>query len=311
MNIDSKQTIKTACGDNLYYWVLFLCMGSICAMIPAIALRSATGNAFWNGLAQLAAAVVAVLLLRRRVHRQQAKGLLYTTVDSVDDAVLAHDRRLGLVRILVVMFIVLAYSNAWNGLFGLVERGLNVLGYTASSASGLFSDYGDAIPELLYVGIVGPIAEELVWRGFIMRGLQPVGRNLAIVLSALMFGLMHGNLYQIPFAFGIGLMLGYVAMEYSIYDAMILHVINNSLFNIGLIYLNRFNGTLANVVGYGGTIVGAVIIVYLLVRYHGSIREYIAAGHAEKGTARYVWNIWFILFLIAVLAASLLTIQPL
>lgn len=313
MSIDSKRTIKAACGDNLFYWVLLQCLTGVFTVIFNVAVGQETvnGSLSWKGVIHIASVVVAILLLRQKAHRQQAKGRLFTTVDSVDDTVLAHDRRLGLIGILAVSFMIMAYGVAWEAIFGLAERGLNAVGYTASGSAAQFSNYENAIPWMLYVGIIGPIAEELVWRGVVLRGLQPIGKNLAIVLSGVMFGLMHGNIYQAPVCIITGILWGYIAMEYSIYDTMILHIINNSLLNIALVYLYGYNVTIYNVVFYGGAIVGAVIILYLLARYHGSLREYIAAGHAEPGTVRYVWNIWFILFLILILAACLSAIKPL
>jgi hypothetical protein len=49
-----------------------------------------------------------------------------------------------------------------------------------------------------------------------------------------MFGIFHGNFTQIPFAFIVGLILGYVALEYNITWAMVLHMINNLLLADGL-----------------------------------------------------------------------------
>lgn len=313
MNIDKKQTIKAVCGDNFYYWALFQLLVMILAAMINLALGRGTvdSNLSWSGVVYLVVVLVAVLLLRRKVHRQQAKGRLFTNVDSIEDTILAHDRRFGLIGILVVTFILIGYGTAWEGIFSLIERGINALGYTASSASEQFSGYDNSIPMMIYVGVIGPIAEELVWRGVVLRGLQPVGKNLAIVLSAVMFGLMHANIYQTPVCIITGIVFGYIAMEYSIYDTMILHIINNSLLNIALIYLKGFNTTLYNVVNYGAAAIGVVIIIYLLARYHGRIKEYIAAGHAEPGTVRYVWNIWFILFLIVVLVLCLSIIKPL
>ena len=47
------------------------------------------------------------------------------------------------------------------------------------------------------------------------------------MFSALLFGVFHGNLVQIPFAFLVGLVLGYVAAEYSLGWCILLHWINN------------------------------------------------------------------------------------
>ena len=57
--------------------------------------------------------------------------------------------------------------------------------------------------------------------------LMPYGKRMAIVGSAFLFALFHGNILQTPFAFLVGLVLGYVAAEYSVAWAMVLHMVNN------------------------------------------------------------------------------------
>ena len=56
---------------------------------------------------------------------------------------------------------------------------------------------------------------------------MPFGKRIAIVGSAFLFAMFHGNILQTPFAFLVGLVLGYVAVEHSIAWAMVLHMINN------------------------------------------------------------------------------------
>ena len=79
----------------------------------------------------------------------------------------------------------------------------------------------------LYGGILAPVTEEILFRGLIQRTLLPWGKRFAIVCSAFTFGIFHGNLLQTPYAFLVGLVLGYVACEYSIGWAMVLHMVNN------------------------------------------------------------------------------------
>lgn len=65
--------------------------------------------------------------------------------------------------------------------------------------------------EIIGVGCIVPIAEEMVFRGLTMRRLREVfGPGAAIVLSAAIFGLFHGNLLQGIYAFLIGLLLAWV-----------------------------------------------------------------------------------------------------
>lgn len=91
----------------------------------------------------------------------------------------------------------------------------------------------------LYTAVAAPITEELLFRGAVLRSLQPYGKRFAIFCSALLFGLVHQNLTQTPFAFGFGLLAGYVAVEYSILWSMSLHILNNAVLALGLDALLR------------------------------------------------------------------------
>ena len=58
--------------------------------------------------------------------------------------------------------------------------------------------------------ILAPLAEETVFRRFFIDRARPYGEKLAVVTSALAFGLFHGNFAQFFYAFGLGLVFGYV-----------------------------------------------------------------------------------------------------
>ena len=109
----------------------------------------------------------------------------------------------------------------------LLELLLNACGLTM--VEGLNAMTGDmtSFSMFFYTGILAPIVEEILFRGLIQRTLLPYGKKFAIFCSAFTFGLFHGNLLQSPYAFLVGLVLGYVACEYSIGWAMVLHMVNN------------------------------------------------------------------------------------
>ena len=102
------------------------------------------------------------------------------------------------------------------------QFGLSMMGILedASGQSNSFSMF-------IYASICAPITEEILFRGFVQRTLQPYGKKFAIFCSAVLFGLFHGNLIQTPYAFMVGLVLGYVAAEYNVIWAMVLHMVNN------------------------------------------------------------------------------------
>ena len=108
-----------------------------------------------------------------------------------------------------------------------LELLLNCFDLTIMEGMEALSVEPDNFSMFLYSGLLAPIAEEILFRGLIQRSLMPFGKKFAIFCSAFTFGLFHGNLIQTPFAFVVGLILGYVASEYSIGWAMLLHMINN------------------------------------------------------------------------------------
>lgn len=81
------------------------------------------------------------------------------------------------------------------------------------------------------VCIFAPIVEEIVFRGAILRTLLEVTNRhrFAIVVSALLFAVAHFNKAQIPHAFIIGLLLGWMYYRTgSILPGTLLHWVNNT-----------------------------------------------------------------------------------
>ena len=86
------------------------------------------------------------------------------------------------------------------------------------------------------------IVEELVFRGWILGSLRPFGERRALVLSALIFGLMHGNLTQLPFALLLGLLFGFLYLRTGrLWVGMVIHMLNNAL-SVVLDYINANAG---------------------------------------------------------------------
>ena len=141
----------------------------------------------------------------------------------------------------------------------------------------------DNFSMFLYASLLAPVAEEILFRGLIQRRLLPYGRNFAIFVSALMFGLFHGNLIQTPFAFLVGLVLGYVAAEYSVLWAMVLHMINNLVIADSLYRITSFLPVdIANMVIWGVLFVCAVIGIVVLIRNRQKIRDWISLEPIHK-----------------------------
>ena len=90
-------------------------------------------------------------------------------------------------------------------------------------------------PLYLFLYVIGiciaaPVAEEMLFRGVILHALRPYGNGFAILISALFFGLIHGNFSQAPGAFVIGIALGIVTLRTrSLLPAIFIHLVNNTI----------------------------------------------------------------------------------
>lgn len=81
---------------------------------------------------------------------------------------------------------------------------------------------------IISTAVVPAFAEEFAFRGILMGTLRKFGDAFAIITSAIVFGAMHGNITQIPFAFILGLIFAYVDCKTnSILPSIIIHFINN------------------------------------------------------------------------------------
>lgn len=90
---------------------------------------------------------------------------------------------------------------------------------------------------ILVVGIIGPVCEELMFRGIIFHRLKDwIKPEIAIVISALLFGIYHGNVVQFFYAACMGVMLAIVYDKTgTLWTSIVAHVAANlwSLFGSG------------------------------------------------------------------------------
>ena len=85
---------------------------------------------------------------------------------------------------------------------------------------------------IISITIMAPLVEELLFRGAIQgymlrKGMKPLN---SILIASAIFGIVHMNPIQIPFAFAIGLIFGWLYYRTgSVVPGIIGHFINNSI----------------------------------------------------------------------------------
>lgn len=137
---------------------------------------------------------------------------------------------------------------------------------------------------VLYGYILGPITEELCFRGVMYGFLEKSGINhmLAIFVQAALFAIMHMNLVQGIYAFGLGMILGYLRYKYkTVFMTIGAHMMFNFLgiFVEQLIGESGVSDVLKIVVGAVGLVAAVVLMIFTV-----KDKESYAAEQAEPQT---------------------------
>ncbi|NQW19893.1 MAG: CPBP family intramembrane metalloprotease [Chloroflexi bacterium] len=90
---------------------------------------------------------------------------------------------------------------------------------------------GSIVATIVLVGILGPIAEEIFFRGFVLPGLvKRFGIGRSFLISSFIFGLFHIDPGAIIPTFALGLGLGWVYLKTgSIWPAIFAHGLHNTV----------------------------------------------------------------------------------
>lgn len=190
-----------------------------------------------------------------------------------------------------------------------LETGMNVFGKSLMPMLESVSGASGTVSMFLYASILAPISEEILFRGYVLRSLQPYGKRFAILFSALLFGFFHGNLLQMPYAWIVGLVLGYIAVEYSIFWSISLHIFNNLVLADGLSrLLNQLPEPVAGMVNlliFGGFALAAIV---LLVKNRHAIGAYRRENWLDRRCVRCFFTNSGILILLILMALSMLSL---
>ena len=118
-------------------------------------------------------------------------------------------------------------SGLWV-VFNLLEQFLPKSEAYGSTTSAMFDNYPALF--ILYASLLAPITEELVCRLLVIESFPREKGKIAVVISAIMFGLLHGNLQQAIPAIAIGLIIGLIyERSRNILLTIVFHIIFNSL----------------------------------------------------------------------------------
>ncbi len=169
-------------------------------------------------------------------------GIIYCFISFTPLQSVIYFKRIKLTKLLPLIAIGLSVAMLSNYISDIMAYNLSLTGINFSNNSNdeNWSTYRFLL-EIVDTAIVPAVFEEFAFRGVVLNKLRKFGDSYAIIMSAVLFGLMHGNLSQIPFAFILGLVIGFIAVKTnSIIPGILIHFFNN-LFSVIMSYFGMIN----------------------------------------------------------------------
>ena len=194
--------------------------------------------------------------------------LFYRGIFPKKQAEVSLSLKKGLVFALVIGFGVGGLSTLWLNFIDFIANYSTILSEQAESFSELYDDLeqGAFIWTFLAIVIVGPLVEEILFRGIIFHSLEKVTTLpwFAFVLSGVMFGIWHGSFIQGVYTAMMGIIVGYfMKKSRSLFLVFFAHAINNLSGMLPPCLDTDFNNTLLTIISYLCIVPMFYILFYL------------------------------------------------
>lgn len=201
-----------------------------------------------------------------------------------------------LAKITVIGYVVMIILNLVSSVLNMIISGAT--GLPATNPIEFIQDTG-IWPVILFSVILSPIVEEIMFRYIIINKLRGYGSGVAIFTSAFAFGLYHGNLYQMLYAFAIGAVFAAVYYKTGklIYP-IILHILFNfigGVLPLGMLSENPIYMVLCGIVLVAIMLIGFILgiitlckIDYSKTKHYFMPRQYIKPFFLNYGMLFYI-----------------------
>ena len=154
------------------------------------------------------------------------------------------------IQFLKVLIISFATMYVFNLLGILVNLGISIL-----KGSNIINPISDLLSKvnvfetIIFVGILAPIMEEIIFRKILLSRLRKFGDFFSIFLSALAFGMFHGNLSQFFYAFALGCIFAYIVIKTgTIKYSIILHMIINLFGSVVMLQVSLMHNMIVTMI---------------------------------------------------------------
>lgn len=128
---------------------------------------------------------------------------------------------------------------------------------------------------LIKHALLPALLEEMLFRYLPMRLVAPYSKRNAIIISSVVFALIHMDIFSIPYAFfaGVVFILLSIATD-SVIPSIIIHFINNAI-SVTVIFVNRGEASLAIYLSVG--LLALISVIFIVIKrkeYKASIKRF-------------------------------------
>lgn len=162
-------------------------------------------------------------------------------------------------NILNLIIIGMSFSLTFNLLLFSLNKPFNF--------TNLFDDSSkNIIITLICTGIIGPILEELIFRGVVYSNLKKfTNTTKSMIITGLIFGIFHGNIIQFIYAFLFNIVLVKAYdRDNNILNPIIVHMSANSIITLSLFIIRKLNIYLSII----SFIIFLIIFIIIMYKYN-------------------------------------------
>lgn len=203
---------------------------------------------------------------------------LYSVIKRVDAPYIARVKRpVNYWQFALIPLISIATIMVFLPLTNLFLTTLYAMGYPQSIVT-MPTDYtnvGVYFLAVLVMAILPAFGEEALVRGMLFNGLSTRNIWFGILISSLLFSLMHNSVEQTVHQFGLGVVLCLVLLlSGSIWSAVLLHFFNNFIIITIDSFLPQINTAIASLgaynylTGFFSVVIGLILLVFLLFAFY-------------------------------------------
>lgn len=154
-----------------------------------------------------------------------------------------------------------------------------IIGHEITNSTSELIDSSPIWLIFLVTVILAPIIEELMFRKFMIDRFSRYGDLLAVIISAVAFGLFHGNFYQFFYATMLGFILGYIyTRTRNVKYTILMHMIINFLGSVAVIPILDIMNSLVEmmrILEAGGQVNFSAFIQYAFIIASYSVIQFV------------------------------------